>query len=631
MSWRSWLEQQVQAGTLRPLDYMLAEAVAGLATPDGPSDGRVLLAAALASRAVGEGSPCLELATLPAVLDELGAGVPAPTLDELTQALAASGICSDQPDTLPLVLWRGRLYLQRYAAFEAELARRLLQRARVAPEPPTVPVLDRRSPQYLWAPEVGEGVNAQAVACAVALSSRLAVITGGPGTGKTYTVVRLLLALLAQARAQGLDDYRIGLAAPTGKAAQRIAEALLLALEGAGGNPGIAGLLADDWIAERLPRNAATLHRLLGARPGTNRYRHDADHPLELDALVVDECSMVDLSLMTRLLRALKPDARLVLLGDRHQLVSVEAGNVLPELCDAGSGQLPGQRQMLQEATGERLPESPPGGPLAGHVVELTRGFRSRGAVAALATAINAGDGQGAVALLGSEPALSLRPVARTAVAETVSIACEQGWFAELRRAESPAAALAALARFRVLAALNHGPWGIDRLNQHVETALALQYGFDPSGGYHLRPLLVLRNDYRLGLFNGDVGVVFREEGQARAWFSVAERDERGRVTARRRLVGLPVTSLPQHCTCYAMTVHKSQGSEFDAVTLVLPETDSPVLSRELVYTAVTRARERVSLWAPAELLATVVRNRSSRRMSGLGDRLREQPLASQC
>ena len=435
---------------------------------------------------------------------------------------------------------------------------------------------------------------------------RLCVISGGPGTGKTTTVVRILALLLGQ-RA----DLRIALAAPTGKAAARMEEAVRAAK---------ARTPLADAVRERIPDEASTLHRLLGARPGRARFRHDAERPLPLDALVVDEASMIDLALMAKLVAALPPRARLVVLGDRDQLASVEAGAVLGDLCGDVPGFSDGFRRHVERITGDRLPAGhASASPLADAVVLLTRShrFAAGSAIGRLAAAVNRGDAATVQAVLGDarSEGLGWRKGESATAHAAGAVAAYAPYLAQVQSGAALADAFAAFRRFRVLCAHRRGPWGVETMNRLVEEELRRRMLVEAGTAWYLgRPVLVTQNDYALGLYNGDVGLAVPdpdEDGRLRVAFEV----EGGGV----RL--LMPSRLPAHEPVWAMTVHKSQGSEFDRVLLVLPDEDSPLMTRELVYTAITRARDGVEIAGDDTILLAAVERRLVR-SSGLRDAL---------
>ncbi|MBX3636507.1 MAG: exodeoxyribonuclease V subunit alpha [Rubrivivax sp.] len=607
---------------LRALDLALARFVHGLA-PEAPAG--LLIACALLARLEGQGHGCLpldELARDP--LAVLGEALPEQAAAALAllpaDAAAAARDWSALPATLlevvpgdgrgergesgetgisPLVLRDARLYLRRYWRHEQRIARALHGRASA-----TATAVDAARAgallDALFPTQPEAGTDWQRLACERALDGRLTVVTGGPGTGKTWTAARALVLL--QALHDGVEPLRIALAAPTGKAAARLRQAITAALDDLRQVTPVAP--AVEVLAQRLGP-ARTLHALLGTRPGTRRFQHDETRPLDVDLLVVDEASMVHLEMMDALLAALPPAARLLLLGDREQLASVEAGAVLADVCSA-----------------------PEGSALARRVVTLRRSRRFDGAIAELAAAVNRGDGAAALAALREDAGvLHLDDSADASRIATLAIdgrAGAPGWrplFDRLAAQPADAAAfepwaLALLQDFdrcRVLAALREGPWGVAGLNAAVETTLARRGLLGPRGEWYAgRPVMVTRNEPALGLFNGDIGLVLRTpDGATKACFADGE-----------RLHAVSVTRLADVQTAFALTVHKSQGSEFGHVVLVLPDADSPLLTRELLYTGITRARQALSVVAPRPALLANAAARPTRRFSGLAQAL---------
>ncbi|HSV93663.1 MAG TPA: exodeoxyribonuclease V subunit alpha, partial [Desulfobacterales bacterium] len=405
--------------------------------------------------------------------------------------------------------------------------------------------------------------------------------TGGPGSGKTYTISAILELL---DRLQEERPLRALLTAPTGKAAARLQESLRGAAR--------AGAALE----------VTTIHRLLQPVPGTTRFRFDRRRPLPAGAVVVDEASMVDLALMAKLVDAMPPEARLILVGDRHQLASVEAGSVLGDLCGADPH--------------DRATPSVPR-PMGPCIVEIERSYRFApgSAIGELSRAVNAGDARAALAMLADDRSGALEWVdpergspARGALRRTI----EEG-HRTLAVADEPGAALEAVGRFKILCAHASGPSGVDELNRESERLIRPGRRTDAGGSpwYAGRPVLVTRNDYALALFNGDIGVALADPATGRLGVHFPAPPGMCRTVAPQRL--------PAHETAYALTVHKSQGSEFDEVLLVLPERDSPVLTRELIYTALTRARRRITVCGRAEVIRTAVERRI-RRTSGLRD-----------
>jgi len=630
-----------RSGALRTLDHAFAQTLSRL-DPDTPD--LVLAGAALASLAVASGHAGLDPACANVLLDPRDG--PPPQLPDPTdwqRALAASRwIAQPAPEEpaaadCPLVLEHGLLYLRRYREYERRLAhglRRLAAQslpvfdvaalaplfAKLFPLPPATEGSPRGRE---GARRAGEGTSAaghptdhQAQAAALALRRALLLVTGGPGTGKTTTIARLLLLRIAQAQATGAAAPRIALAAPTGRAAERMAESLRAAVTRA------LDYGIDPALAAALPAGASTLHRLLGVIPDLPRFRHDADNPLPFDLIVVDEASMVDLPLMCKLVEAVADGTQLILLGDADQLPSVEAGDVLAAILQAagpGDALQPDDAQALHPLLGHTPSDTHTGG-LAGHRVHLLRGYRqAQGfALAPLADAVRAGDADTALALLrsGELAGVHFHEDSEDPLA-TRRDALLAHWRA-LADAEDPAAALRDAARLRLLTAVRAGAQGARGLNARIEQLLA-----DSGAGarrlgaaspwFHGRLLLITENSYRHGLFNGDVGICLRDaQGALVAWF---EGEGDGQVR------GFHPAALPAHESAFAMTVHKAQGSEFDEVWLQLPTRDARVLSRELVYTGITRARQSLHLAASETVLRGALA-RHAARISGLAWRL---------
>lgn len=581
-----------------------ARQVARWATPQ-----HAALAAHAARRlslATSDGHVCIALDEIAATLD------PAVPVDALRDSLLASGVVGrhDAPAAMPLVLDDAdRLYLHRMFDLECRLARRVVASAGLPPQ--TVSDEAASVLATVFGDGGAPGPDWQRVAAALALRQRLVVISGGPGTGKTTTVVALLAGLLARE-----PEARIALAAPTGKAAARMGEALAAR----------AGQLPAALRA-RLPAEAFTVHRLLGASP--EGFRHHAGNALPLDVLVVDEASMLDLELATRLFEAMPRHARIVLLGDKDQLAAVESGAVFAEL-GADPSLSDACRDAIAPAAGcaaalIAAPAAVEPSPLRDVAVWFERNYRfgADSGIGRAAIAIRDGRSDELLALLADASAADLRWIADATAqpGETTLGALTAGYapFAEALRRDptDAAAATAAFARFRVLCAMRDGPHGVDAVNEHsvryLRAALG-QGGGERSRWFVGQPVMVLRNDPALRLFNGDVGIVLEgADGELVAVFAAPDGGWRA----------IPPVRLPAHDTAFAMTVHKSQGSEFDEVLVMLPDRASRVASRELLYTAVTRARRRVVLAASATALTTAVA-RPTRRGTGLIDRLRD-------
>lgn len=553
-------------------------------------------ATSLVSRAVGQGHVCLPLPLIAA--DPLiRAGQKAPKMNDLRRALLASPVVGRPGERTPLILdQHDRLYLYRYFRHEERIAAALLTRGRhvLAVDMPAARALLRT-----LFPEQKTGPDQQQLAAALTLLKPLVVISGGPGTGKTHTVARILALL------RGLhgDDLRIGLAAPTGKAAARLQESIRTA----------SGQI-DTGLATAIPDQAVTLHRLLGYQPESCTFRHGPEDPLHLDLLILDEASMIDVVLMASLLAALPSHCRLILLGDRHQLASVEAGCLFSDLCGretpAWSDPV---RDALTGLTGYRPAAGMEEGPLADCVVLLQTSYRFHGdsGIGNLARAVNSGHVAAVEEVLATTwPDLSVPgPEDRQQDLERSILA----GLGPLLDAQSPAQALQRLQGFRILCALRHGARGVSGLNDLAERLLA-RAGLidDPPPWYRGRPIMILRNQYDLQLFNGDTGILWPDDrGRLQAWFRRPDGSLRPVAPSR----------LPEHETAWATTIHKSQGSEFGRVLLLLPDSDAPILSRELVYTGITRARQGLRLYAAPDILARAVQ-RQAVRHSGLRHRL---------
>ena len=653
-------------GWLRDIDAAFAEflvrehsGLTGMDVADGELPVRevprtpplLVLAAALASHQLGHGHACLDLRR---TLEDPSASLSLPPPDReadtdetpplpgevllgVTVAdwrailIAHPDLVGQGPGNTPLVCVGERVYLRRYWAYEQTVRcgidARLADVLVLPAEQRVREVLEALFPRAAATPVP----DWQKLACAVAARSAFAIVTGGPGTGKTTTVVRLLAALQALVLAGGAErpPLRIRLTAPTGKAAARLSESIAGAVQALE----LGGLGADaQAIRAAIPREVTTLHRLLGSRPDTRHFRHHAGNPLPVDLVVVDEASMVDLEMMASLLAALPPKARLVLLGDKDQLASVEAGSVLGELCRrAGKGYYSEDpARWLHAVTGEQVPP------------ELVRaaGTALDQAVAMLRHSHRfppeSGIGQLAAAVNEAKPGKVRSVLSDKAHADLASLALETDGEAALRRlvidgaapadsgtGQAPAGyrrylqmlrssrpqddaapddfeawgyqVLQAHGQFQLLCALRSGPWGVTGLNWRVATWLANEGLIDSSDGWYAgRPVLVTRNDYGLGLMNGDIGVTLDlpgPQGQRvlRVAFLAGDGSQRVRWVQPSRLQDLIET-------VFAMTVHKSQGSEFTHAALVLPPRSNPILTGELVYTGITRARKRFTL-----------------------------------
>jgi exodeoxyribonuclease V alpha subunit len=655
--------------------------VACLRRFDPGMDEAVAWAAGLVSEAVVDGHVCIDLRHHAGRCTETG--VRLPEVPAWIEALERSTVVGRPGAFKPLILEACRLYLARYWLYEKNLAEDLLARAGPVDEVDEERL--RADLDRLFAHNA-EQPDWQKSAAATAVLRRLCVISGGPGTGKTSTVVRILAALQSQAEGR----LRIALAAPTGKAAARMQESIRAQK---------ANLSFPQAVLDAIPETASTLHRLLGSRPDSVSFRHHRENPLTVDVVVVDEASMIDLALMAKLLEAVPAPARLILLGDKDQLCAVEAGAVFGDLC-AGRGYSPVFRERLWRVTGvdvgegtpqcrsvEPLPWGEPSGPCsaspnplpadlcttsppAGHwagsarrdrwdggdpnsqvsifspppqpspgwgseqkvltkpnwggagasrlndsITFLTRSHRFGGhsGIGELARLTNRGDAGGAVELLrsGRSSDIVWRPEA--GVVEQLLARIEEGYrayFAAVDAGLPDDGVLAAFHRFRVLTAHREGAAGAEVVNRLFDERLRERMNI-AAHWYPGRPVMITRNDYGLKLFNGDVGICLPKAGELRVCFEDAD----GRIRS------LAPGRLPEHETAYAMTVHKSQGSEFDEVVFLLPEPESPILNRPLMYTAITRARRWVEVWGSEQSLTAGIR-KLPERTAGLRERL---------
>lgn len=546
------------------------------------------LAAALVSQRLELGQVYLPLAQIagrqvaaePASAEAVE--IEAPDYESWMATLSSSEAVSiNGAEPRPLVLdSRGRLYLYRYWHYEQRLAAALHARARSAL---VDPVDVRMQLDRVFEPP-GEAIDWQRVAAALALRRHLSIVTGGAGTGKTTTVVKMLIAL----RQLEGQQTRIALVAPTGKAAARLTESIRMAK---------ARLPLPAEELAQIPEEASTIHRLLGVRRHSPDFHHDAENPLALDCLVLDEASMVDLALMCKLIEALPADARLIMLGDPYQLASVEAGSVLAELAHRSANRFSADcRQWLAQASGAVLAKGDDQSPLEDTVVELQVTHRFAGNISLFAEAIKQGDSGQAARVLADANAADVRWHA-DADQHWLDPGLQQeieAWFDSYRDAE-PGLALKLLDTFRILCAHREGRSGVLAVNALIEQRLRQAGSIRGGIWYSGRPIMVTRNDYALRLYNGDVGLCLPDaEGRLRVWFPDIEQP---RAFAPGRL--------PEHETVFAMTVHKTQGSEFDKVLLLLPERQSPIVNRALIYTAVTRARTEVLIHGSPALLRT--------------------------
>lgn len=552
----------------------------------------ISLTAGLLTEAMAQGHVCLNLAHLPETLQAMADLLPA-SIEDWQAALKVGRSVGEPGEYKPLILTdEGLLYLYRYWLDERDVANAIRQRLHQVED---LDVFQLNKDLADWHNPV-EGIDWQKVAVAIALSWHIAVISGGPGTGKTTIVLKILQCLSKQS-----DNLRIGLAAPTGKAAARLQQS----------------------ISREQNLEVKTLHRLLGITEHNEQGRYNAERTLPLDVLIIDEASMIDISLMAKLMRAMPQKARLILLGDSQQLASVESGAVLANLSEGEQGYFSDEFIIQFHALGldkyQASSFSNGEGLNARHIltdsfVRLQHSYRfdKNSLIGQLASQVNTGHSDNAIHLLQAQPESTWLPPDEQSLLNTVSKGY-QTFIDAVENEVTPQQILQAFDEFRVLAALKQGPQSVTSVNRMM-TRLLAQRGWRTAQTYYPgRPIMITQNDYRQQLFNGDIGVILRDEqGQLKACFYFGE---------ELRWVGL--NRLPAYETVFAMTVHKSQGSEFDAISILLPDEISPILNRELLYTAITRARKTLSILATEQVLRHTIHTRHQRE-SGLKHQLED-------
>ncbi len=478
------------------------------------------------------------------------------------EILQRSSVVGKPGEYKPLILDnQGRLYLYRYWEYQDKLARFILKRTQHS---------DSRNdlPQH---PASGT----QSDAAMTAFSKKFCVISGGPGTGKTFTVSEILKLF------EAVPNIRIALAAPTGKAAARLQEAV-----------GTTPLLRSAGVC--------TLHRLLGTIPGSPYFRFNANRLLPYDVVIVDEASMIDLALMSKLVQAMLPDSQLILLGDKDQLASVEAGAVLGDICDTGG------RSGINNH------------PMYSCIVHLEKNYRfgHDSGIRAISQTLNSdSSGQKALSLLKSgdyqDIVFQQLPPPEN-LPGYLSPKIIKGFSPYLESLNHPQKALALFENFRVLCAVREGIYGVSGINRQIEAILRSMLLIRGDRRWYAgRPVMITGNDYTLKLFNGDIGIAMTDRNGLRVFFLSPDKTLRSFHPLR----------LPEHETAYAMTVHKSQGSEFAKVLMILPDKDTPILSKELIYTGITRARTELEIWSREDIFIAAAARRIQR-MSGLRDAL---------
>jgi exodeoxyribonuclease V alpha subunit len=589
----------------------LARHFAGLVEKlSGESSPELRLAAALASHYTTEhGFVCVDLHTISSEVAAINSDFKVPGIKVWIKKLRQSAAVGKPGEFKPLILdAKDRLFLHRYWIYERQLADQILTRARSI-------TVDSATLHAAWRqlfPDKSDGdtIDWQAVASLSAATRQLTVISGGPGTGKTTTVTKALALAVSMAWPTPL---RIALAAPTGKAATRLQDSVRSAK---------ANLTLPSLLASLLPETAMTIHRLLGSRSASEPPQFNAGNPLPYDVVVLDEASMIDLAMMLKIFEALPANARIIIAGDKDQLASVEAGAVLAEVCSAGVNEFSDTfSEQFSLLSGIKLPRTAQPTTLTDSVVELRHNYRFESAeIRTLIAAVNAADAKSVeIALSSGTNSIELHsfPKGSALDAELKRLVIDN--WSEYFESETAESALGLFNRFRILTPVRYGSYGVDRLNERVEQILGETRRIRRnSTWYHRRPVLITQNDYNLRLFNGDVGITEEtERGRFQVVFPAGEPTGVGTSYFPARL--------PAHETVYATTIHKSQGSEFDHVLLVLPPNTDQLVTQEMLYTALTRARKKITIWSDKTVLHGAL-TRKSRRHSTLGELLQAGP-----
>jgi len=614
------ITQLYQSGYLSDIDLHFAKFIASFEKLPDPD---IYLAAALVSRSTGNGDGCLDLTAVAQKTIVFGQNakneIKPPELSQWIETLKQSRTVGIPGDVRPLILDnKNRLYLYRYWDYEQRLSTAIM--ARIHQDIDNIDLSALRDGLNRLFPENGNHpFNWQKVAAVMAAMKRFCVITGGPGTGKTFTMAKILALLLELTPGKMLH---ILLAAPTGKAAARIGESIKAAKK---------TLNCSEQVIAAIPSEATTLHRMLKTIPGSPYFYYNAENQLHADVVVVDEVSMADLALTAKLFEAVKNDARIILIGDRDQLASVETGFVLADICDQENVQVFSAAfcQRFKDITRQDMDVSQkslkdrPG--LYDHMVALKKSYRfaDTGGIGQCSRAVNQGKNDEALYFIKNSPdQISWKKLSRPDdISRFLPETVIKG-YSEYLNTSDPLTALALFNRFKILCAVKFGPLGVNEINRLTEETLIknslIERPHSPTfPWYRGRPVLITRNDYSLDLFNGDIGITLPAPELKSTDLYVYFAGVSGQV---RRF---HPHRLPEHETAYAMTVHKSQGSEFETILFIFPNQDYPVLTRELLYTGVTRARRCIMIWGTEKIIERAITRRIER-TSGLKEALWE-------
>ena len=532
--------------------------------------------------------------------------------DQWHELLISCSVVGKSDEFCPLILDDSLLYLHRYWHYELNIAGILLTHATKINSISNPERLRQLLASYF--PEENKETNWQRIAGFIALVKGLCIITGGPGTGKTSTIIRILTFLIEYYENKKL---RIVLTAPTGKAAARIEESIQQAKAGFGEN---------NKISESIPSTARTIHRLLGIKPGSAYFKYSSNNPLPVDIAVIDEVSMVDMNLVAKFLKALPSHARLILVGDRNQLASVQAGSVFSDICHESyvsvfSGSFSNSIREYSYLDQSRYMQHRSIPVLRDCIVGLKKTYRFNSTISRFCQAINGGKGQKAfdIIIKSDKEILSWNKIDKNSqLIDSLRSEVIQGWTPFLK-AGTISDMFSNINKFRTLCVLRNGPYGVGMLNKIIEKILSEAGLIYPKTElYEKLPIMITKNDYRLNLYNGDTGIIAYDPSSKavlKAWFKSVDNDKK---TALR---SYHLTQIPAYDISYAISVHKSQGSEFNIVQLILPDSNNPVLTRELLYTGITRTRHRVSIYGQESIFKKAVEQKISR-VSGLKDKL---------
>ncbi len=587
----------------------LMQRLSGVYSPE------LVLASRFASNQIGRGSVCVHIPFIAGknIFDVFNEKSESENIllyseDKWLASLKECEIIGRPGELKPLILDdNARLYLYRYWLYEQKLAENIKSRLSISPGI-NIEILRQSVRRFFKFDDDIEQIIAAVSACL----SGFCVISGGPGTGKTSLVIKIIALLLENAENA---DLRIALAAPTGKAAARLSETVKRIR---------STIDSSETVKSSIPDESYTLHRLLGNIEGTPYFRFNAENPLPFDIVVVDESSMADLALTAKLFEAVPVNSRLILLGDKDQLSSVEAGSVLGDICDTGRKHVFSKnftellKRNLPSEISDKIPDSISETAIADAIITLNRSYRfaSRSGIGEFSRSIREGKTEKVLEMLLENSYTDiafLENKSNSFLNDILSQKIIEGYSAYIK-AGSATEALAEFPTFTILCAVRKGMLGVEKINELAEDILSknglIKYS---SKWYEYRPIMITRNDYSMRLYNGDIGIILKDDADGRMRFFTSAPD--GSI---KKILPLKI---PEHETVYAMTVHKSQGSEFDNVLIVLPDRTSPLLTRELLYTAVTRARKKVEIYGRIDIIRHMI-NTPTTRISGLKDAL---------